>query len=647
MNEFPHVFQPLRIKNKVFRNRLFFGPIQMSGIDGSGYPTDYGIDFFAARAHGGAALVTVGDTPVDSKYAPNNYRYFTLGDPGALPMLTELTESIRGYGAIPSIELNHAGAYTRPAFLKSGTPIGPTEHQRPDKVLVKGMNEELLHYTKESYCRAAAFAKLAGFEMITVCASDGWLLHQFLSPATNQRKDRYGGSLENRMRYPLEIIEAVRRRVGEDFLLELRLCANDFQQDGIRPEEAAVFALAAESMVDLVQVTAGSDTNTRSALELKPGVFQHHIPHLEYTRQIKQQLHIPVVANGGIMTPEEAEFVLASGWADAVGMCRALIAEPEFVHKMRNGSADDICPCIRCLHCLGDMQRTKQFRCTVNPRCGREYRLGRMHFTPSEKRIVVIGGGPAGLSAALSAARRGCRVTLFDRNQQLGGTLNRVEQLPYQADLKRYRDWLISRVETSGNVNVVLGVNATPELVKAQRADGVIAAIGARPSVAPQITEKRKNVMDESEIYTAELPNDGDMVVIGGGGAGCEAALFLAHQGRKVTLIDRNPHILMKEQPMLRLAWQDQLAAAGVKICVGINCISIGVNTVVGMLLESQTKVEIPADYVVFATGGNRDINGAELFRETALSFAEVGACIRKADLKSAVFDGYCAGTYI
>ena len=134
---------------------------------------------------------------------------------------------------------------------------------------------------------------------------------------------------------------------------------------------------------------------------------------------------------------------------------------------------------------------------------------------------------------------------------------------------------------------------------------------------------------------------------IGGGGAGCEAALFLAHQGQKVTLIDRNPHILMKEQPMLRLAWQDQLAAAGVKVCTGINCISIGVNNVVGMLLESQTKVEIPADYVVFATGGNRDINGAELFRETALSFAEVGACIRKTDLKSAVFDGYCAGTYI
>lgn len=647
MNEFPHVFQPLRIKNKVFRNRLFFGPVQMSGIDGNGYPTDYGIDFFAARAQGGAALVTVGDTPVDSKYAPNNYRYFNLSDPGALPMLTELTESIRGFGAVPSIELNHAGEYTRPAFLKSGTPIGPTEHQRPDKVLVKGMSEELLHYTKESFCRAAAFAKLAGFEMVTICAGDGWLLHQFLSPATNQRKDRYGGSLENRMRYPLEIIKAVRRRVGEDFLLELRLCANDFQADGIRPEEAAAFALAAEPLVDLIQVTAGSDTNTRSAIELKPGVFQHHMPHLELCRQIKANLHIPVVANGAIMTPEEAETALASGCADAVSLCRAMIAEPEFVHKMRRGAVDDICPCIRCLHCLGDMQRTKQFRCTVNPNCGREYRLERMRYTPSEQRIVVVGGGPAGLSAVLSAARRGCRVTLFDRHERLGGTLNRVEQQPYQADLKRYRDWLISRVERLSNVNIVSGIEATPELVRAQHPDGVIAAIGARPSVAPQIMDKRKNVMDESRIYTVQNLPSGHTVVIGGGGAGCEAALFLAQQGVEVTLIERGLRILHQEQPMTRLVWQDQLSAAGVKLRTGVNCVSISAAGVVGMDVESQTKVEITAEFVVFATGGNRNINRAEQFRDTALSFAEAGACVRKTDLKSAVFDGYCAGTYI
>ena len=646
MNEFSHVFQPLRIKNKVFRNRLFFGPVQMSGIDGNGYPTDYGIDFFAARAQGGAALVMVGDTPVDSKFAPNNYRYFNLSDPGALPMLTELTESIRGFGAVPSIELNHAGEYTRPAFLKSGTPIGPTEHQRPDKVLVKGMNEELLHYTKESFCRAAAFAKLAGFEMVTICASDGWLLHQFLSPATNQRKDCYGGSLENRMRYPLEIIEAVRRRVGEDFLLALRLCANDFQMDGIRPEEAATFALAAERLVDIVQVTTGSDTNTRSAIELKPGVFQHHMPHLELCRQIKANLHIPVVANGGIMTPEEAELAISSGCADAVSMCRALIAEPEYVQKMRRGSTDDICPCIRCLHCLGDMQRTKQFRCTVNPNCGREYRLERMRFQASEQRIVIVGGGPAGLSAALSAARRGCRVTLFDRNERLGGTLNRVEQQPYQTDLKRYRDWLISRIECCSNVNIVSGIEATPELVRAQRPDGVIVAIGARPSVAPQIMDKRKNVIDESQIYTAQHLPVGPTVVIGGGGAGCEAALFLAQRGVDVTLIDRSPRILQQEQPMIRLMWQDQLEAAGIRLRMGINCISISATGIVGMDVESQTKVELPAEFVVFATGGNRNINRAEQFRNTALSFAEIGACVRKTDLKSAVFDGYCAGTY-
>lgn len=647
MSEYSHLFQPLRIKNKVFRNRLFFGPIQMSAIDGNGYPTDYGIDFFAARARGGAALVTVGDTPVDSKYAPNNYRYFNLSDPGALPMLTELTESIRGYGAVPSIELNHAGAMTQPAFLKGGSPIGPSEYQRPDGVLVRGMNEELMHYTIESFSRAAAFAKLAGFEMCTICASDGWLLHQFLSPAINQRKDKYGGSLENRMRFPLEVIRAVRRRVGEDFLLELRLCGNDCLPGGIRPEEAVAFALAAESLVDLVQVTAGSDTNNRSAVELKPTAFSPHACHVELAGRLKAALHIPVVAIGAIMTPEETEQALAGGQADAVSMCRAMIAEPELANKARLGRAEEICPCIRCLRCLGDMQRTKQFRCTVNPWCGREYRLERMSGAPSDKRVVVIGGGPTGLSAALAAAQRGCRVTLFEHGQRLGGTLNRAEHQAHLADLARFRDWLVRRVESFPNISVVLGIEATPELVRSQRPDGVIAAIGARPSASKKILSRMHHVLDESQLYQVEQLPQGQVVVIGGGGAGCEAALYLARNGAQVTIMERKPRILQLEQPMIRVAWQEQLDAAGVQVRTKVNCTSLSAEGVVALDLDTQTKLELPAQAVVFATGGNRAIAQAEAFRDTAVSFAEVGACMRSVDLKSAIFDGYCAGAYI
>lgn len=647
MGVYPHLFQPLRIRNKVFRNRLFFGPIQMSAIDGNGYPTDYSIDFFAARAQGGAALVTVGDTPVDSKYAPNNYRYFNLSDPGALPMLTELTDSIRGFGAVPGIELNHAGAMTQPAFLKGGNPIGPSEYQRPDGVLVRGMNEELMHYTLESFCRAAAFAKLAGFEMCTICASDGWLLHQFLSPATNQRKDRYGGSLENRMRFPLEIIKAVRRRVGEDFLLELRLCGNDYLPDGIRPEEALAFALAAEPLVDLIQITAGSDTNNRSAMELKPTIFLPHATHVDLAARFKKALEIPVVAIGAVMTPEEAEDALTRGQADAVSMCRAMIAEPALANKARQGRGQEICPCVRCLRCLGDMQRTKQFRCTVNPFCGREYRMQRMRAQPSDKRVVVIGGGPTGLSAALAAARRGCRVTLFEHEERLGGTLNRAEKQDYLSDLAHFRDWLVAQVVAQPNISVVLGIQATPELVRAQRPDGVIAAIGARPSAPQKILIKMRHVLDESQLYQMEQPPQGRVVVIGGGGAGCEAALYLARQGAEVTMVERKPHILHLEQPMIRVAWMEQLEAAGVTVRTQVNCVSLSPQAVVALDLSTQTKLELPADTVVFATGGGRAIPQAEAFRDTALSFAEVGGCVRKANLKDAVADGSCAGAYI
>lgn len=647
MKNYEKLFQPLRIRNLVLRNRLIFGPIMISAIDGNNAPTDYSVDFFAARAQGGAAVVVVGDTPVDSKYAPTNFRHFVLDDPGTLPMMTALTDGIKSYGAVPSILLNHAGAVTLPAFLKAPAPIGPCDVKRPDGVAVRAMDAELIHYTIESFARAAAFAKLAGYEMVSVCASDGWLLHQFLSPGINRRKDRYGGSLENRMRLPLEILQAVRRQVGEDTAIELRLCADDFTSNGIRLQEAKIFAAAAEPYVDLIQVVCGSNTNTTTASKLMPNIFLPHVTHKELTAAIKESVSIPVVLNGAVMTPDEAEQVIAEGWADAVSMCRAMIADPELPNKARMNAASEIRPCLRCLRCHGDMQRTREFHCTVNPYCGREHRLSYQRALPSDKRIVVIGGGPAGLTAALAAADRGCRVTLFEAAPQLGGSLNRAQLLPHREDMKRYRDYLTGTVIRHPNITVLPGIHATPELVKAQCPDGVIAAIGAQASIPEKTLEKMQIAMDERDLYRQEEPPTGNVIVIGGGESGCDAAIYLAEKGASVTLLECKPTILPLEQRLLRIAWQEELKSRGVRIQTSINCVSVNPHKVIAIDLKEQKKVEYPADAVIFAIGENPAVDRAEEFRDCALSFAEVGSCIHRPDLKRAIFDGFCAGRYL
>lgn len=647
MGNVSSLLQPLRVKNTVFRNRIFFGPVQMSAIDGSNYPTDYSIDFFAARARGGAAVVTVGDTPVDSKYAPNSYRHFVLDDPGALPMLTTLTDSIKCYGAVPSIELNHAGAFTQIEFLQGGTPIGPSSFKRPDGVQVTAMNRELLDYTIESYSRAAAFAKLAGFEMITVCSGDGWLLHQFLSGVYNHRRDRYGGTVENRMNFPLEVLQAVRRQLGEEFLIELRICGSDYTDNGINEDEAVAFAQEAAKYVDLIQVTAGSDNSTRTASQLHPTIFMPHLPHKELARHIKQAVSIPVVMNGGVMTPEEGASVLDEGCADAVSMCRAQIADPDAARKAIKGELEEIRPCIRCLRCLGDMQRTKEFHCTVNPSCGREHLLARQPPRSSDGRIVVVGGGPAGLTAALTTAQRGCRVTLFEKEKQLGGQLKYIGSAPHSEDLRRFTDHLIRTVQEQRGINLILGIEASPELVQAQQPDGVIAAIGGNGSIPTRIRGQMGNILDCGQVYSAKLPQNQKIVVLGGGETGCRAALFLGSRGHQVTVLERKKVVMPSEQPMLRYAWTEQLQKAGVVIRAGVNCTRIGHACVTGYDADSQASVDIPADLIVFATGNQRAIGESERFRPCAGAFASAGACIHSGDLKQVIYDGFCAGRYI
>jgi 2,4-dienoyl-CoA reductase-like NADH-dependent reductase (Old Yellow Enzyme family)/NADPH-dependent 2,4-dienoyl-CoA reductase/sulfur reductase-like enzyme len=642
MGPYPHLFSPLRIKDITFRNRIFAVPTQMSYIDGGNTPSDYSIAYFAAKARGGAALVTVGDTPVDSRFAPAMLSHFVLDDPTTLPALSELARAIKEQGAVASIELNHSGQVSQPDYIGGRNPIGPIDHIRHNGVFVQGMNNELMEYTIESFVRAAAFAKLAGFDMCTIHAGHGWLLNQFLSPYFNKRTDQYGGSPENRARFPLAVLEAIRRTMGPDFLLELRVSGEEHINGGVTVEETIDFLRTAKKYIDLVNVSAGLDTNMLSASICHPSIYLPHCCNALMTEKIRKAVDIPIVAVGAIMTAEEGERLVSEGISDAAGMCRALIADPNLPNKARTGASEEIVPCTRCLSCLGDMQRTKQFGCSVNPVTGHEFRLSKIQRVNDAKKIVVIGGGPSGMMAACSAAARGHSVLLLEKHSYLGGMLHFSERDPYKGDLRRYKDYMIRRIMKNPDIEVRLRTEATPELVSSLEPDGVIVALGSVPKVPDISGIDLEHVIEVGAMYERMDRVGKRVTVLGGGISGCDAALVLMKSGHSVTIIEREVSPLLHENRLQSVALLD-LLEAGVDIHTSTTCVGI-TKTEIVISDHGSEDLNIPTDTVVFSVGRGNTIEEAERFRSCGLWFAAVGDCAKVLSLKNAVLTGYTAG---
>lgn len=530
--KYSKLFQPLHVKHVRFRNRIFSAPIQTSYLDGNGYYTDYAIEYFAEKARGGAALVTVGDTPVDSRYAPANYRHAVLDDPGTLPSLCELVRAIHEYGALASVELNHAGSMANPQYITGPNPIGPVDYLRKDGQTIKGMDSELISYTLESFAQAAAMARLAGVDVITIQAGHGWLLHQFLSPRTNTRKDAYGGTVRNRCRFPLEVLAQVREIVGEDMLIQLSVSGAEHIKGGDTLENTIAFVQMAQRYVDLIHVTASVNTDSRASTIIHSTAYQPHLLIARYAAAIKAAVEIPVVAVGGILSPEEGEELLECGSADAVAMARALVADPFLPYKAKHMREEDIRPCLRCLTCLDEMSRSRSFCCTVNPSAGREYRLHRKTSEPHPAlSIAVVGGGPAGMSAALTAALNGHQVTLYEKHMELGGMIQRTLTPVWQADTVAYMNYMKRAMQSSPNIQICLGVTVTPEKLEVLAPQAIILATGSHSCVDAIAGWEQAGAIEVSEVYEKIRQVGQQVVVVGAGVSGCEVALFLAEAG--------------------------------------------------------------------------------------------------------------------
>jgi 2,4-dienoyl-CoA reductase-like NADH-dependent reductase (Old Yellow Enzyme family)/thioredoxin reductase len=624
------VFEPLRIGKLTAKNRIEVSPAEPFLATKDGMVTDEFVAFTASMAKGGSGIVTVGDSPVTKEYAEKNHYVINLSDPLIVHGLIKLTDAIHRYGALASIELNLREEY-----------------------ILGDMTKEEIKGIIKAFADAAERCKKGGFDLVMIHAGHGHVIANFMSPTFNKRQDEYGcDTIENRCRFPAEIIDAVRRHIGDDMAIELRVSGDELTEGGVGLEDALQNAKYLESRIDMIHVSVGNLYNVASISRMIQPAYLPMATNVAYAERFKQELNIPVVTVGSFNMPL-AEKALAEGKADMVAMIRAFIADPDQVNKAKAGKADEIRPCIRCSICTGDDPHgcPKPLRCSVNAVSGRNQEFSVIPKAEKPKKVLIIGGGCAGMEAARRLAERGHHPVLFEQQPSLGGSLIAAGANAIKGDVKRYFEWSVRMTHKTKEIDVRLGITVTEDIIKAEQPDAVIIAVGSEPIIPNLPGINGKNVVLAQDVDMDKATCGKNVILAGAGLTGTETAVTLARDGHKVTVID-----------MLTLAEIDAKGNASASIIRSIRKLAAEEGIIylerhrltevheggIICLNAASEAVELSCDTLVLSLGVKPRENIVRAMKDLVAETIVIGDCSnRNGNITSAVREGFYAAMNI
>jgi 2,4-dienoyl-CoA reductase-like NADH-dependent reductase (Old Yellow Enzyme family)/thioredoxin reductase len=628
MIKYANLFSPIKIGDTVFRNRIFGSPTGHMDFNADCSPTDDCIAYYERKALGGAATVCVGECHINPPVSRMGNISIDLTNDVIMRFMYKLSDRIKRLGAVPSVELQHAGRYAN-------------AHLGPSAGLVDGdeatpcfeMTEAQIYETIQMYADAAANAKYYGFGMVTVHGGHGWLPQQFFSTATNTRTDKWGGSYENRGRFAAAVCDAIHERCGRGYPVEFRISATEFE-DGYGIDEGIEYAKCLDGHADIIHCSVGIHGTTKSENSLRwaPSMFDPDETFLEYAAQIKKHVKTSLVSTVGAHTdPAKMDALIAAGKADIVNVARGLVCDPDLPNKARAGNDSDIRKCIRCYGCNDSMFPTFRLICALNPETGRENEFDRYYPPVTPQSVLVVGGGISGMEAAITCARLGHNVTICEKSGKLGGIIACEEAVPFKRHLAEYIQTQINQLTKLG-VKVKLSTTVTSGYIEKHSPDAVIAALGAVPQTPAINGADAPNVFGVVDVFGNPGLVGQSVVIIGAGMSGAELGVYLKSLGKSVEIIELSDTMKapMAQGHTVRLQLRDK----GVNVRYNTSARSIGAD---GVLCDTPDgEVRLPADSVVLATGVTPRTR--EAFELSAVSpvYHMIGDCAGGTDIRSA-----------
>ena len=606
MTYFPRLGSPLPLKGLTIPNRIMMAAMATSFAGADGGVSEQMIAYYRRRARGGAGLLVVENANVDFPDGISGGAQLRVDRDRFTPGLFRLSEAIHLEGALCALQINHAGALAKNAAQEGGRSVAPSEgpaglYFHP----VRSLEHEEIAHLVEAFAEACLRAKQAGFDAVEIHGAHAYLISQFLSPLTNQRADEYGGDTAGRARFALEVVAAARARLGPDYPIFFRLNAAEFMPGGLDPAESAdIAARLAGAGVDLLDLTMGTHYRVnRSFCSLLEPMSYDQGWRLKTVARVKKGLPVPVAAVGPFRDPGTAEAALERGSCDLVCLGRPLIADPDWPAKALSGRSAEIRHCISCNE--GCVRRRifekRPVACTVNPRVGWEYAGGDKR-APASLSLLVVGGGPAGCTAAILAARRGHQVALLEKSDHLGGNCLLASRLAHKEILARVSEHQARELAGLG-VRVHLGADFSPQLMESFQPQILVWATGAEPLLPRSIELEGKPLFAEEVLREGMSWQGAHLAIIGGGASGCELALTLAGGGNRVTILEALAEAAPDLEPISRF---DLLERMGQNASIDLLVSSMVTSASAGEVAYVQSgagESVLACDQVIWAAG--------------------------------------------